>query len=380
VIPSIAANHGGPSRSVPLLVEALKEFGINASLAAGGASADHIIPLKHLPVPGEVLTRDSMRRLAKAIGDSDLVEIHSLWNGTSSSAAAACRRARVPYVLTPMGMLDPACVAKHSISKSVYRHFVDQVNISGASGFHFLTDEERHQALIGRDVSEDRIAISPNGVAEPPTDLPENFLRQRYPQLLNKRVVLYLGRLDVIKRIDIQIRALATMTEADRPTLLLVGPDFGDQRRLRMIAANERVEDWVIFGGSIFGEERFALLAQADLVALTSTYDCNPVVVNEGLSVGAAILATEGCGLGRLASAKAVVTVPHDVDAFADALQHLLGSPETLADLRIRAREYSESYLGWNQVVQPLVQLYERLHLLTSIDATIGISQSSLSC
>ena len=170
------------------------------------------------------------------------------------------------------------------------------------------------------------------------------------------------------------------MTEADRPTLLLVGPDFGDQRRLRMIAANERVEDWVIFGGSIFGEERFALLAQADLVALTSTYDCNPVVVNEALSVGAAVLATEGCGLGRLARAEAVVTVPHNVDAFAKTLQYLLDSPEIRANLRTRARAYSESYLGWNQVVQPLVQLYERLHLLTSIDATIGISQSSLSC
>jgi glycosyltransferase involved in cell wall biosynthesis len=380
VVPSVAANHGGPSRSVPLLVKALKECGINASLAAGGAAVDHIISLKHLPVPGEVLTRDSLRRLAKAIGDSDLVEIHSLWNCTSSSAAAACRRMQIPYVLTPRGMLDPACVANHSISKSVYRHFVDEVNISGASGFHFLTDEERHQALIGRDVPDDRIAISPNGVSKPPVNLPESFLRQRYPQLLNKRVVLHLGRLDVIKRIDIQIRALAKMAEAHRPTLLLVGPDFGDERRLRTIAASVNVEDWVIFGGSIFGDERFALLAQADLIVLTSTYDCNPVVVNEGLSVGAAILATEGCGLGRLARAKAVVTVPHDVDAFAVALQNLLGTPEILADLRTRAREYSESYLGWNDVVQPLVQLYERLRLPASIDATVGASQSSLRC
>lgn len=380
VIPSIAANHGGPSRSVPLLVNALKECGINASLAAGGASDDHIISLKHLPLPGEVLTRDSLRRLAKAIADSDLVEIHSLWNGTSSSAAAACRRARVPYVLTPRGMLDPACVANHSISKSVYRHFVDEANISGASGFHFLTDEERHQALIGRDLAEDRIAISPNGVTKPPKDLPEKFLRQRYPQLLDGRVILHLGRLDVIKRIDLQIRALARIAKEDRPSLLLVGPDFGEEKRLRMIAAREKVEDSVVFGGSIFGNERFALLAQADLVVLTSAYDCNPVVVNEGLSVGAAILATEGCGLSRLARARAVVTVQHNVEAFAEALQHLLGSSEILANLRARAREYSESFLGWSQVVKPLVQLYERLTLTTSIDATVGAPQSSLRC
>jgi glycosyltransferase involved in cell wall biosynthesis len=330
-------------------------------LAAAGAVGDENLNLHHLPMPGEILTTESKRKLKHAIGKSDLVEIHSLWNGTSSWAAAACRRAGIPYVLTPRGMLDPLCVANRSVSKHIYRLIVDGVNIAKASGFHFLSDEERESALIGRDMSRERVAISPNGVLEPPRNLPRNFITTRYPELSGKRVLVHLGRLDPIKRIEVQILALARIPEEERPVLLLVGPDYGEERRLRSIARREKVEGWVTFGGAVFGDERFALLAEADLVVLTSLYDCNPVVATEALAVGAALLATEGCGLREPATHEAVVVVPANVDAFARAIRRLLGDQSAANALRKRAREHAEAHLGWRNVVKPLLNLYENL-------------------
>lgn len=363
VIPSIAPEHGGPSRSVPRLVETLRQQGIDVRLAAAGTNGERNVTLKHLQMPGEILTAESKKKLAKAVAESDLVEIHSLWNGTSSSAAAACRRAGVPYVLTPRGMLDPACVSNHSMSKWVYRRLVDRINLTEASGFHFLTTDERDRAVTGRRLTEFQIAVSPNGATEPPSDTPTGLLRKRFPQLTQlegKRVVLHLGRLDPIKGIDFQIRALALLSEDERPTLLLVGPDFGDEQRLRKVAREQQVEPWVVFGGPVYGEERFALLKEADLVLLTSIYDCNPVVATETFMMGGAMLATEGCGLSDLAKGGAVKVVPYNLEEFATAMGLLLAQPETLLSLRSCAQKSARS-LAWPHVISPLIELYERL-------------------
>ena len=360
VIPSIAPGVGGPSRSVPRLVETLREQGIDALLAAGGGSNDCDLPLDHLRFPGEILSLGSKQKLAKAIESADVVEIHSLWNGTSSIAASLCQRRGVPYILTPRGMLDPKCLSNHSLSKNLYRFLVDEANIRNASGFHFLSEEERARARVGRQISVWRVAVSPNGAIETP-EVPTGVLRKLFPQVDGRKVMLHLGRLDRIKRIEIQIQALAKIPADSRPTLLLVGPDYGDAHRLRRIVHDQRLESFVVFGGPVFGTERFGLLAEADLVVLTSSYDCNPVVATETLMMGGALLATEGCGLSTIADAGAVKVVPNSLDDFAAAARSLLVDHEVTSSLRKQAKEYAHTTLAWKNVVHSLVQLYERL-------------------
>lgn len=342
-------------------MEALKQEGIDAVLAAAGAKGNSHLSLEHLPVPGEILTSESKRRLAREISAADLVEIHSLWNGTSSAAAALCRRAGVPYILTPRGMLDPECVANRAMSKRLYRFLVDDTNIRNADGFHFLSPDERDRAVVGRELSRHEIALSPNGAMQAPNDVPAGVLHELFPQVHGRSVLLHLGRLDRIKRIDLQIRALAKMPDALRPVLLLVGPDYGGRKRLARIARDEHIDSSVIFGGSIDGIERLGLLAEADLVLLTSVYDCNPVVATETLMMGGAMLATEGCGLGAVAEAGAVKLVLGNVADVADAASSLLQDPDALSTLRQRAKDYAQRFLSWKIVVRPLVQLYERV-------------------
>ena len=359
VIPSIAPTVGGPSRSVPRLVETLREQGIDALLAAGGTN-DCDLPLDHLRFPGEVLSRGSKQKLAKAIESADVVEIHSLWNGTSSIAASLCQRRGIPYILTPRGMLDPKCLSNHSLLKNLYRFLVVEANIRNASGFHFLSEEERDRARLGREIPTWRIAVSPNGAIKAP-EVPTGVLRKLFPQVNGRKVMLHLGRLDRIKRIEIQIRALAKIPADSRPTLLLVGPDYGDAHRLRRIVHEQHLESFVVFGGSVFGIERFGLLAEADLVLLTSIYDCNPVVATEALMMGGAVLATEGCGLSTVAEAGAVKVVLNSLDDFAAAARSLLVDHEAISNLRRQAKEYAHTTLAWKNVVHSLVQLYERL-------------------
>jgi glycosyltransferase involved in cell wall biosynthesis len=258
-------------------------------------------------------------------------------------------------------MLDPVCLRTKRSAKKAYGWLVDRETIRGASGFHFLSGEEGQRAVVGRAIRPDEAVVSPNGVPETRTTPSRGGLTAAFPDLLGRRVVLHLGRLHPIKGIDVQILALAALPKEERPVLLLVGPDCGVWRQLKRLARREGVEDWVRRGGEVYGEQRFDLLAEADLVILTSIYDCNPVVAVEAMTVGGAMLATEGCGLAEAARQGAAVTVPRNPETIACAMRELLADSDRIAVLRQRARQYVEDRLRWDRVLPPLLQLYDRI-------------------
>ena len=143
--------------------------------------------------------------------------------------------------------------------------------------------------------------------------------------------------------------------------MLLVGPDFGVEAGLKQMASSLGIAPWVIFAGPIYGNDRFSLLAEADLVGLTSHYECNSVTGTEAFAVGGAVLATEGSSLRHAAQAGAARVVPRTPEAYAKAIQELLGDEQQLQNLRKSARLYAQRQLNWDRLVVPLVELYRKI-------------------
>jgi glycosyltransferase involved in cell wall biosynthesis len=361
VAPSVDPSRGGPARSIPALAAALRDAGVDARLAAAGVSGDRNCPLTPWQVPGEIPDARSRAALEDAISAADLVEIHSLWNGTTSVTAAICRRRQVPYVLTPRGMLDPLCLSRRRHLKKLYWWIIDRATVHGASGFHFLTREERDRATIIGPPSDELVAIAPNGAPDIPNPLPSGALLRRFSDLDGRKVILHLGRLHPIKGVDLQIRALARIPEPERPVLLLIGPDHGAAGSIRAAIREEALDPWVRWGGEIYGSERFAFLAEADLVVMTSLYDCNPVVATEAMAVGAAVVATDACSLSDAQQCGAAVLVSRQPEVLAAEIRDLLGNRRRTLALRATARQFASTHLTWPRAVAPLVALYRHL-------------------
>jgi glycosyltransferase involved in cell wall biosynthesis len=315
-----------------------------------------------LPCRGEIPDLASFRRLRDAIQASDLVEIHSLWNATTSTAAWLARRAGVPYVLTPRGMLDPLCLGRRAWRKQAYRRMVEQRTLEGASGFHFLSESEWQAARFVRRRDRPFVVVSPNSAPRDAAEAQPGALAARFPELAGRPVVLYLGRLDAIKGIDLQVRALAAMSPARRPVLLVVGPDYGALAGIRAAARREGVEPWLRTSPPVAGRDRYSLMSDARAVLLTSLYDANPVTVTEALAAGAVVVGTDTCGGVREAAwAGAALAVPRSPDALARAIERLLGDPAGATQLRARARAFAVTELSPERTLPPLVDLYTHL-------------------
>lgn len=362
VVPNIDPSQGGPARSVLALVTALRRNeALQVTLAAAGPADLVDIPLT-IRTRFSLLTSASKLALKQAIQQADIVELHSLWNGVISYTARTCRSLQKPYLYTPRGMLDPFCLRTRGWLKKLNALLGEEKNIAGAAGFHLLSEEEQQGMLSMRPYLKDRrLVVAPNGLGTLPSSIPRGYLASKYPETVGRRTLLFLGRLDEIKGLELPLQAIALLEPSARPMVLLVGPDYGVQEKLQKMVTSLGIAPWVIFAGPVYGDDRFSLLLEADVVGLTSHYECNSVTGTEAFAVGGVVLATEGCSLRHAAQANAARIVSRTPEAFAHGLQELLQDDRARLQLRQSSLLYAQRQLNWDRLALPLVEAYQSI-------------------
>ena len=133
----------------------------------------------------------------------------------------------------------------------------------------------------------ERIFVAPNAVAAKPTSPPP----QRGTQFtLNKPQVLFVGRLQERKKVDVLIRACAALPIAVQPELHIVG-DGPAHRQLQEIAQDIYPE--TTFYGAMHGEALAELFSKADLFVLPGT---GGLAVQEAMSYALPVIVGQADG------------------------------------------------------------------------------------
>lgn len=213
--------------------------------------------------------------------------------------------------------------------------------------------------LVVRGIPRERIVVIPPGV-DCLHYTPEPTARAATPTFV------YLGRLKRYKGVDLVIRAFAQLAQPDA-VLEIAGS--GDHRPalealVRSLALGARVR----FLGFVSEAEKLALLRRAWAVALASPKEGWGLTNVEAAACGTPVVASDSPGLREsVRNGETGYLVPHgDVPALAAAFQHLASSPDRVAAMGVRARQFAESFT-WEQCA-----LATESHLLASISSQGG--------
>jgi glycosyltransferase involved in cell wall biosynthesis len=138
--------------------------------------------------------------------------------------------------------------------------------------------------------------------------------------------IVSVGRLVPWKRVDGVICAVA---ELQMPASLVIVGEGPDRVQLENLA-QERVGDGVHFTGALAHDDTLAVIRDADIFVLNSTYEGLSHLLIEALAVGAAIIATDAGGNGEVVThEKTGLLIPvEDPSALPAALERLLADPE----------------------------------------------------
>jgi D-inositol-3-phosphate glycosyltransferase len=200
--------------------------------------------------------------------------------------------------------------------------------------------------------------------------------RERLGRDQCQRIVLFVGRIEQIKGIDVLLRALGLLFQRHPEMrsdlcLLVVGGalDPGDDAsetekilELRRLVHEHRLESNVSFVGSRGQEDLALYYAAADLCAVPSLTESFGLVALEAMACGTPVVGTRVGGLQTvIENGKSGLLVPAgDYQALADAMAEVLTDARLRMHLAHGARDRAEHFT-WRRVGDRIVDLYDRV-------------------
>ncbi|MYD10665.1 MAG: glycosyltransferase [Chloroflexi bacterium] len=307
-------------------------------------------------------TPRNMKRTAEAILPAvDVLHVHEFRTLENLLAAPVAQKLGKPIVLSPHGTLN--LETGRGRLKTVWDRLLSPGLALRLDHVAALTEAERAEAEnlwrnFGKRQRPTRFSVIPNGVDRPEIDqrrMAADF-RARYA-LGDSPVVLFMGRLQARKGVDVLIQAFIAAGVEDA-RLLIVGPDEGMLPRLRALAAGD---PRIVFTGYLDGDARLGALAAGDIFALPATGEGQPIAALEALAAGLPAVLSPGCNLDEVAETGAGFVVEATAAAFANQLGLLLIDVELRAAMGQRARRLAEARYEWDQVAMQLEEVYAGL-------------------
>jgi glycosyltransferase involved in cell wall biosynthesis len=285
VIPSVGALRGGPSTMVRNLARDLCRQGIETHVVttddngAGKLSVECGVPLVEEGVTYWYFRRQAKfytfswplgAWLARHIPEYDIVHIHALFSFATLPAAFWARRHGVPYIVRPLGTLnDWGMKNRRPWLKRLSFRAIESRVLKHAARIHYTSDQERLEAEALEVTTP--AAVIPNAVPDCSSG-PYGDFRTRYPQLRDRRIVLFLSRLDPKKGLDLLLDAFARV-RARVPDASLVLAGSGEEAfvaSLRARAASLGISSDVVWPGFLVDGEKREAFADADVFVLPS--------------------------------------------------------------------------------------------------------------
>jgi glycosyltransferase involved in cell wall biosynthesis len=367
---------GGVVRAVSQLCRGLAKLGLEVTVFTTDSGQD-----KRLPVPvnrpiavGGVrvvyfktdlsLRYAYSRALQKAcyseISGFNLVHLTSFWCYPALPGIAGCLHHRVPYLLSVHGTLRRDAMRQNFLKKWLYFYLIEKRNIRAAAALHYTTEMERELDAFHH--FQNPSFIVPNAVeVEEFQELPDRATARQFWGINPEcRVVTFLGRMTKAKALDVLIKAVAQGFRDNDLCVLMAGPDGGEGRSLRQLAADLELGKRISFVGEVNPERRKFLLAASDVLTLTSAHENFGITAVEAMLAGVPVLLSDRVGICReVAADGAGLVVPLEVNAIAQGLRELLSEPERLKKMGKAARDAALRRYDINAVARQMARAYE---------------------
>ena len=389
IIPSISLVYGGPSQMVLGLSAALAAAGIDVTIITTDSNGDIGQPALDVPLNQPIQQAgyriiyfrcSPFRRYKFSLGllqwlnhhieEFDLAHIHALFSPVSTAAATLARYHKLPYIMRPCGMLDPADLRKKKQLKQIYAALLERHNLAGAAAIHFTSKQEakiseRFGILLTGKMPMPQDLIIPLGVAISTDSLSVKSVANQSSQIPK---ILFMSRIEPKKGLNLLLPALEKiLAEGIEFHFFLVGSNPQDadyESEIRSKIENSPLAEFTTITGFVTGDRKATLLQNADLFVLPSYYENFGIAVAEAMAAGKPVVISDQVHIWEeIQQAEAGWVGPLEVDAIAFLIKTALLDGDERRRRGLNAKEYAKKHYSWDAIAQQTIQAYQQITL-----------------
>ena len=291
-----------------------------------------------------------VRALATEVRSFDVLHLHSVFLWPTLAAARAARKASVPYVMTPHGMLVGDLIRRQRrLPKTVWIRLFERANIAAAATVHVTFELEKVEIeTLG--LCAKRFAVIPYVLDLPGAPLEDiGLVPGRRP------FVLSLSRINWKKGLDRLIQAMVHVPGAD---LVIAGNDEeGYRSKLEEMASG--LGGRVRFVGPVYGSEKWELMRSATVFALPSYSENFGIAVLEAMACGVPVVVTPEVGLASAVNeAGAGIVVEGEPEKLGAELSRLLADPARCRLMGTAGRKAAEEKFSRSAITDEMEAVY----------------------
>ncbi len=232
---------------------------------------------------------DLLTELNKQNSGIDVIHVHGVWMYSQYFACQYANENRIPYVVSFHGMFEPWLWKKGYLKKKLYFEFITKRYFKKANTLHSITPFE----------SEDLKERFPKTKVNEIPNLIHDFQKKDDKQIhtiSSKKYILYLGRLDPKKGIDLLIDAFSKIE--DKSVSLKIAGSFNDySKSLIALTKSLNLENRIEFLGLVKGKKKDNLFRDAFVFVAPSYSEVIGMVNLESAIVGTPVITTHQTGL-----------------------------------------------------------------------------------
>ncbi len=303
------------------------------------------------------------RALREAISRADIVHLHSLYLFHTWATALLCRRFGVPYLLRPHGTLDPFLWKRHRGRKAVLETLFQNRVLREAASLHYTAEEEMR--LAKPYAQGNRGVVVPNGLdlaqyAELPA---AGSFCAAHPEIGDRRIVLFLSRLNFKKGLDILVPGFAQAAKRHADLhLVIAGPDDGMETAARGWVAAEGIGDRTSFVGMLDHKAKLAAFRDAAMFVLPSYSENFGIAIVEAMACGVPVAISDKVNIWReIQEAGAGLVGPADVETVTQQIERLAADPASAAEMGRRGKALAADRFSWTTIARQLETVYRSL-------------------
>jgi D-inositol-3-phosphate glycosyltransferase len=231
------------------------------------------------------------------------------------------------------------------------------------------TADEGDELIGSYGADPDRVYVVPPGVDLATFQQLDRAAARRTIGYDTGRLLLFVGRLERLKGVEVAIRALALLRDRDHDDvrLIVLGEDVreGDEsekERLKSIASELGVRDRVDFLGSVAQHELPYFYSAADACVMPSYSESFGLVALEAQACGCPVVAAGVSGLRSVVrdDVSGYLIDGHDPALFAERIGRLLADPDLAQQMGRRGSLLAQRF-SWTRTADRLESLFEGL-------------------